>query len=161
MRRGLPLLQSGQAQKEVTHNEALSLLDLAVQAVVETVGDNAPPAAPTPGACWIVGAAPTGAWTGAAHALAGWSASGWRFVAPRAGMSAWSRGDDAMAHFDGAGWVVGTLSGTRLVLGGAVLLGPPQPGIAAPASGATVDAEARSAIGAILAALRAHGLVRS
>ena len=30
----LPFLQSGQAQKELTHNEALTLLDIAVQPVV-------------------------------------------------------------------------------------------------------------------------------
>ncbi|MBN8533836.1 MAG: phage tail protein [Rhizobiales bacterium] len=33
---------------------------------------NAPPASPTPGATYVVGAAPTGAWTGFAHYLAQW-----------------------------------------------------------------------------------------
>ncbi|MEG8028176.1 DUF2793 domain-containing protein [Sphingomonas aerolata] len=63
-RTGLPLLQPGQAQKEMGHNEALALIDLLLQPTVVTVGLNVPPAAPAPGACWIVGAAPTGDWGG-------------------------------------------------------------------------------------------------
>lgn len=58
VRLGLPLLQTGQAQKEMTHNEALTLLDFAVQPVVEAVGVDTPPAAPAPGACWVVGPTP-------------------------------------------------------------------------------------------------------
>lgn len=158
-RLGLPLLQAGQAQKEVTHNEALTLLDLAVQAAVEGVGLDTPPAAPAPGACWIVGAAPTGAWSGQAAALAGWSDDGWRFVAPREGMAVWSRADGATARFVEGAWQTGTLAGTRLVLGGAQVVGPRRPAIADPAGGATIDAAARTALFAILAALRDHGLI--
>ena len=65
VRTGLPLLQPGQAQKEMVHNEALALIDLLLQPSVVTVGLNVPPAAPARGACWIVGAAPTGDWGGA------------------------------------------------------------------------------------------------
>jgi len=64
VRTGLPLLQPGQAQKEMVHNEALALIDLLLQPSVVTVGLNVPPATPAPGACWIVGAAPTGDWGG-------------------------------------------------------------------------------------------------
>jgi hypothetical protein len=158
-RLGSPLLQLAQAQKELTHYEALTLLDLAVQAVVEGVGLDAPPAAPTPGQCWIVGAAPTGAWTGQALALAGWTDGGWRFVAARPGMTAWSLGDTAVARYDAAGWSVGTLSGARLVFDGVPMLGARQPAIAAPANGTVADIEARSAIAAILITLRTMGLI--
>ncbi len=82
-RLALPLLQPGQAQKETTHNEALTLLDLAVQASVLAVGTNVPPVAPTVGNGWIIGVAPTGAWTGQARAIAGWTSGGWRFLVPR------------------------------------------------------------------------------
>ena len=75
-RLGLPLLAPGQAQKELWHNEALALLDIAVQAVVEEVGRDAPPGAPQPGQCWIVGAAPTGDWTGHARMAPGERAGG-------------------------------------------------------------------------------------
>lgn len=159
VRLGLPLLQSGQTQKEMFHNEALTLLDFAVQPVVEAVGLNTPPASPVAGACWIIGTAPTGAWTGQAGALAGWTSGGWRYVAAREGMAAWSRADGAFARFSGGAWVVGTISGTRLVLGGDSVVGPRQPAIANPGGGTTIDVEARAALKQVLGALRSHGLI--
>ena len=75
-RLALPLLVPGQAQKEMFHNEALATIDLALQASVAAVGTEAPPAAPSPGQCWIVGPRPTGDWAGQAGALAGWTAGG-------------------------------------------------------------------------------------
>lgn len=160
-RLGLPLLQVGQAQKELSHNEALALLDLAVQPVVEAVGIDTPPAAPADGACWIVGSRPSGAWTGQAQALAGWTADGWRFVAARDGMAAWSRADDTVARFADGSWTIGRISGTRVILGGAAVVGARQGAIAAPGGGGVADPEARAAISAILAALRSHGLIES
>ena len=89
-RLALPLLQPGQAQKEQDHNEALARLDLAVQPAVQAVALDTPPATPGEGQCWIVGAAPSGDWSGRAGMLAGWSAGGWRYIAPVEGMVAWS-----------------------------------------------------------------------
>jgi hypothetical protein len=80
-RMALPLLVSGQAQKELTHNEALLLIDMALMPLVESAGLNAPPSAPQIGQCWIIGSSPTGAWSGAANHLAAWTAGGWRTLA--------------------------------------------------------------------------------
>lgn len=159
VRHGLALIATGQAQKEVSHNEALAALDLLVQAGVEAVGVDVPPVAPVPGQCWIVGTAPTGAWTGQAGALAGWTGGGWRFAAPVAGMTVWTGGDGGFARYEGSAWVTGRLRGAVLVLGGAQVVGPQRPAIADPAGGATVDAEARAALAAVLGALREHGLI--
>ncbi|WP_420140894.1 DUF2793 domain-containing protein [Sphingomonas sp.] len=96
----LPLLAAGQAQKEVTHNEALTLLDMLVQPVVEASGIDVPPVAPQPGQIWIVGGAASGAWAGHADHLAGWSGGGWRFVTPQPGMTAcamWRRMRNGLA----------------------------------------------------------------
>src|SRR3546814_7062671 len=82
----LPLLAAAQAQKEVTHNEALTLLDALVQPVVEAGPQNSPPLAPAVGQCWLVGAAPTAEWSEAAGTIALWTAGGWRFAAPFAGI---------------------------------------------------------------------------
>ena len=60
-RLGLPFLAAGQAQKEVTHNEALALIDAGLSPAAETIGVTAPPSAPALGQCWIVGGAPSGA----------------------------------------------------------------------------------------------------
>src|SRR3546814_15958049 len=79
----LPLLAVAQAQKEVTHNEALTLLDALVHAAIEAGPLATPPANPALGQCWIVDAAATGVWSGAENAIAIWTAGGWRFAAPR------------------------------------------------------------------------------
>src|SRR3546814_5826049 len=66
----LPLLAVAQAQKEVTHNEALTLLDALVHAAIEAGPLATPPANPALGQCWIVDAAATGVWSGAENAIA-------------------------------------------------------------------------------------------
>lgn len=158
-RLGLPLLQAGQAQKELWHNEALVLLDCIVQPSVVAVGLDLPPDSPAPGGCWIVGTAPTGAWSGQARAIAGWTEGGWRFVAPQPGMRVWSCADAVDARYDGTDWSIGTLIGNHLVLGGVAMLGTRQSAIAAPANGTIIDVESRAVLGAILSALQSLGLI--
>jgi hypothetical protein len=155
----LPLIAPGQAQKEMTHNEALAALDLAVQAGVVAAKMDAPPTEPVPGECWIVGDAPAGAWAGHAGALAGWTAAGWRFVAPREGMAAWSEADAMSWTYRAGLWRKGELRGASVRVGGRQVVGDQAAAIAGPTGGATVDAQARATLAAVLAALRAHGLI--
>jgi hypothetical protein len=161
VRLALPLIEAGQAQKEVTHNEALAALDLLVQAGVVASGVNTPPMSPAPGQAWVVGSAPGGAWAGQAGAVAGWTAGGWRFLTPCEGTEVWCEADGCTVRFRGGEWETGVLRGTALRIDGAAVVGPRRAAIADPAGGATVDAAARSAIAAILAALRGHGLIAS
>jgi Protein of unknown function (DUF2793) len=135
----LPLLAVGQMQKEVTHNEALTLIDALIAPVVEASGVNDPPTAPLNGQCWLVGAAPTGAWTGAAQHLACWTSGGWRLIAPRAGKTA-RLATGTMVRFDGLAW-----------------LSPAH--VAAPTGGTIIDSEARAAIAALIAEMRFQGLL--
>lgn len=157
----LPLLAVGQAQKEVTHNEALALLDLVVHPCVEAVGVNMPPAAPLVGQAWIVGDQPSGDWVGRAEMLAGWTGGGWRFLVPRIGLSVWSRADDCRCDWDGWRWQRGRVTAQSLVVDGKKVVGPQRPGIAPPTGGQVIDSEARTAIEAVISALKAHGLVAS
>ena len=158
-RLGLPFIEPGQIQKELFHNEALRRIDVALAAAVETVGANTPPASPADGQCFIVGPAPTGAWAGQAKAIAGYAAGGWRFVAAVAGMRALDKASGLTATFDGAAWVVGTVKGATLELAGSQVVGARLAAVANPSGGASVDAEARAAIVAILDRLRGHGLI--
>jgi hypothetical protein len=157
-RHALPLLVPGQAQKEMMHNEALTLIDLMMGAAVESVGAEQPPEAPLLGQCWILGADPVGEWAGHARALAGWSAGGWRFVAPREGMRVWAGLLHGFAIFGEGEWRVGELHG-KVFIGGNQVVGERCPAIAEPSGGEVVDGPARAAITAVLNALRAHGLV--
>jgi len=158
-RLGLPLLAAGQAQKEITHNEALGLIDLIAQAVVESADLSTPPAAPEAGRCWAVAAGAAGDWAGREGAIAGWTAAGWLFLTPAAGWRAWARDRGGMIRFDGAVWVDEPVRVDGFYLAGQRLVGTRQGAIAAPSGGATQDAEARGTIAAILAALRTHGLI--
>lgn len=160
-RLALPLLEAGQAQKELFHNEALTLLDMLVQAGAESAGGNATPVAPEPGQCWIVGTSPTGAWAGHSSALAGWTAGGWRFVAPVSGMTIWVADRGHAMLFDGGGWIDSPLRPDGLYFDGMKVVGPALSAIADPAGGTTVDGQARAAIALILTALRNHGLIAS
>ena len=158
-RLGLPLLQAGQAQKEVTHNEALTLLEALVQPVAQTAGDDTPPASPGEGQCWIVGGAPAGGWAGQAGALAMWSGGGWRFVPAFEGMAVWVAGANLQARRSGGVWLLGSEAAARILIGGVQVVGSRQAAIATPSGGTLIDAEARAALSAVIAALRSHGLI--
>ena len=158
-RLALPLLHVSQAQKEMTHNEALTRIDALLHGGVERVGEDTPPAAATPGRCWILGDAPTGAWAGQARHVAVMTAGGWRFVTPCEGMALWWIGGETTAQFRGGAWRLGALRGEALYLGGTQVVGPRQAAIAGPTGGETRDIEARSVLETVLAALRGHGLI--
>lgn len=162
-RHGLPLLQAGQAQKEVTHNEALVMLDLLAHPAVEDM-QAVPPAAAQPGETWIVGANASGDWAGQDKALALWTPGGWRFAPAREGMLAWQKAAGVFAWFDGADWrtdgwqTAGQGDGQA---GGQAVAAARGEAVTAPAGRATVDEEARAAIGKILTVLKSHGLIEA
>jgi Protein of unknown function (DUF2793) len=156
----LPLLAAGQAQKELTHNEALAMADILVHPVVQSVGPATIPAAPVPGQSWIVGASPTGAWAGQAGKIVNWTSGGWRFVAPIEGMRVWSINDSMFLRFEAGLWALGIETATKLKIGGNQVVGARQAAILAPTGGTIVDIEARAAIALILGALRNHGLIQ-
>jgi hypothetical protein len=84
---GLPYLLPSQAQKHVTHNEALRLLDTLVHLAVEDRDRAAPPAAPVPGQRHLVAPGATGAWSGREGQVAVWEDGAWSFLVPRPGWS--------------------------------------------------------------------------
>ncbi|MCJ8191785.1 DUF2793 domain-containing protein [Sphingomicrobium aestuariivivum] len=144
----LPTLSTGQAQKEITHNEALVLLDMLVQPVVEGAPLESPPAAAQAGECYLVAEAPSGEFDGQDGAMAILTGSGWRFVAAREGFRCLRR--DGVGAFE-------YRSGQWVETGGS--LASPAAAIEAPAGGSVVDVEARFAIDAILSVLREHKVI--
>jgi Protein of unknown function (DUF2793) len=100
----LPYILPAQAQKHVTHNEALRLLDIIVQLAVINRTLGAPPASPSIGDRHIVGAPASGAWTGQTAKIAVYTQTGWEFVAPRAGWQAFVQATTEMVAFDGSDW---------------------------------------------------------
>ncbi len=99
----LPYIMPSQAQKHVTHNEALRMLDALVQPAVEGIATE-PPGDPQAGMRVIVGEGATGAFAGREGRVAQWSDGGWMFHAPRAGWMVYDLSAEAIAVFDGGGW---------------------------------------------------------
>jgi hypothetical protein len=101
----LPYILAAQSQKHVTHNEALRVLDALVQLAVVDMDLSAPPGSPSEGACYIVGAGPTGAWAGHAAQIAAFQDAAWAFYVPLEGWLAWVGDEDTLYAFDGTHWV--------------------------------------------------------
>lgn len=153
MRLQLPLLQSAQAQKHVTVNEALMRLDGLTNPVLESVTVVAPPAAVIDGQCWGVPQGAAEAWSGQAGSIAVGANGGWVFIRPSRGMRAFVADRGTEAVFDGQAWFLGAATfgsmGAGLAFGmtegevtvraGAVF----DTGIAIPASVMVIGAVAR------------------
>lgn len=137
-RLGLPNLFVAQAQKEMTVNEAFARIDALLHISVEGEA-NDPPAAPADGECWLVGAAPTGAWSAYPGAIAYRQSGSWLFTQPTASMTVFDKSAGQTARFDG-GW-------QRALA------------VTSPTGGATEDTQARDAVAELVAALQVAGIL--
>jgi len=157
----LPQLAPGQAQKEWRHNEALQKVDLLLCPVIEDMHLAVPPASPAPGACYLVADGASGAWAGRDGMLAGYTDGGWRFIAPVDGMRVRDRSSGLTLLRTGGGWETGIVRAEEVEVGGLTVMRARQPAIADPDGGTAIDSQCRTAVGAILAMLRTHGLIAS
>lgn len=106
----LPYILAAQAQKHVTHNEALRLLDGLVQLSVLDRDLTAPPGSPADGDRYIVASGATGAWAGWDLNVALWTDGAWLRLPPRTGWRAWVEDEGLLLVYDGSVWV-GTTPG--------------------------------------------------
>lgn len=134
----LPLLHAGQAQKELFVNEALSLADALLHCTVAGEAAAPPPAA-VEGENWLVAAGATGDWGGHDYSLACRQSGNWLFVPPRDGMRILDLSLGQERLFFGF-WRKASL--------------PTEP-----LGGSIVDGEARAAIGQLISALQALGVL--
>ncbi len=99
----MPFIMPSQAQKHVTHNEALLLLDAIIQlAIVEERGS--PPGNPEPGDRFLIAAGASGPWAGRTGRIAIRQDGSWAYVTPKAGWRAWFKASGKLKIFDGAAW---------------------------------------------------------
>lgn len=158
-RLGLPLIATGQAQKELTHNTAIHGLDRLVHLCVASRALSGPPELPAPGATWIVGEGATGAWAGYTDALAHWDGA-WLIATPAEGMLCWIADEAIVVVFGGGVWNA-ALPVAGLRIGAAMMLTEPPVAIDAPEGGSVIDIEARAALTSLLGYLREQGLLTS
>ena len=101
----LPYILSAQAQKHVTHNEALRHLDALVHLSVVSKTQATPPTDPPDGDRYIVASGATDAWTGQENAIAAFQDGAWAFHQPKPGWLAWIQDQARQEIFDGAAWI--------------------------------------------------------
>ena len=101
----LPLILNSQAQKHITHNEALRALDALVQISIKDRDLAAPPASPVEGRRYIVAAGATGAWSGRALDIAAYQDGAWIFYDPSPGWLAYIEDEAILTVFTGSSWV--------------------------------------------------------
>ncbi|WP_310498865.1 DUF2793 domain-containing protein [Sandarakinorhabdus sp.] len=153
----LPLLAAGQAQKEITHNEAIAQLDRLMHITVISRELTSPPAEPDAGDSYIVPFSGTALWGAPAGTLMSWDGFGWQATTPITGMVAYVVTDAATTIF-AAGWQAGWPV-SHLMIGARAVLGATPASVVPPNGGAVVDAEARAVLGMLLAALSAQGII--
>lgn len=103
---GMPYLSANQANKEVTHNEAIIIMDVLVQARVLDKDLTAPPGSPTDGAVYIPLATATGAWAGFENYIAYWftETGTWNFILPKTGWQVFVVDESLHYEWDGTAW---------------------------------------------------------
>jgi hypothetical protein len=118
-RLSLPVIEAAQAQKHVTHNDALTLLDCLTQLAVESRSLTTPPALPADGNCYIPATGASGAWSGWDNALGLYSGGGWLKLAPVSGLKAWVKDERLTLTYEDGVWRDGvalTAHGGRVTL---------------------------------------------
>lgn len=101
----LPTIESAQAQKHVTHNEALARLDGLVHLSVISRVLATPPGTVAEGDRYLIPSSPTGAWAGQVGKVALVIGGGWVFVSPREGWRLWVENEDKLLVFNGSTWI--------------------------------------------------------
>ncbi|WP_299970454.1 DUF2793 domain-containing protein [uncultured Roseobacter sp.] len=101
----LPFIQPSQAQKHVTHNEALRILDVLTQLGVLTDDQSEPPGVSEEGDRHIVGDAALGVWSGQEGRLALFENGLWQYFEPKSGWRAYVSARETMVVFDGTDWI--------------------------------------------------------
>lgn len=100
----LPELSASQAQKHVTHNDALLQLDAFLCCNIADRTLTAPPASPADGDTYLVKATATGTWAGQDGKIAYAIDGGWRFYAPFIGLYVFVANESAILVYTASGW---------------------------------------------------------
>ena len=136
---GLPLLFSGQAQKELFVNQSFSMIDALIKGQV-LASQGSPPANPDEGSIYRVTDTAMDDWAGYEDHLAIRIAGAWHFTPPYEGLATFDLNESNFLIFRN-GWT--SLSAP-----------------ASPQGGAIADSEARAAIDALIATLSSAGILK-
>ncbi|HWD12917.1 DUF2793 domain-containing protein [Pseudochrobactrum sp. sp1633] len=100
----MPYIMPSQAQKHVTHNEALRILDALLNLSVLSRQYSSPPAAPAEGSRYLVPANASGLWSGQDGKIAAFMDDEWFYFAPLHGWMMHVADENAFCIFSGSEW---------------------------------------------------------
>ncbi|AIF51996.1 DUF2793 domain-containing protein [Pelosinus sp. UFO1] len=103
---GLPYIVQSQAQKEVTHNQGLNLLDFLVDRTVKDKDMTAPPASPLEGDAYIIPSSSTGVWAGKDGQIAQFIGGAWDYYIPRQGWLLYVIDEDKYYKRGSSTWLI-------------------------------------------------------
>ncbi|MEQ1648135.1 MAG: DUF2793 domain-containing protein [Hyphomicrobiaceae bacterium] len=119
----LPYIAAAQAQKHVTHNEAIRTLDAIVQLSVADRNVATPPANPVNGQRYIIAAAPTGLWALKANNIAAYQDDNWTYYTPSEGWLSWVSAEEIIVAWNGTAWVPAASSSSAALVNPTPLVG--------------------------------------
>lgn len=100
----LPFIAPSQAQKHVTHNDALLALDALIQLSAISQSMTLPPSPLNEGDRFIVGTNGTDEWLGKDNQIAAWQDGSWMFYMPQEGWLCWVEDEDLLLVWNGNDW---------------------------------------------------------
>ncbi len=100
----MPYIMASQAQKHVTHNEAIRTLDALVQISIVDKDLTTPPSSPIEGECYIPATGATGVWAGNEGKIAAFQDGAWMFYSPGTGFLAFITDESLIYIYNGTNW---------------------------------------------------------
>lgn len=100
----LPYIMAAQAQKHVTHNEAIRALDAIVQIAVIDKDLTSPPPSPTDGNRYIIAVGAIGEWAGKDDQIAAWQDGAWMYYSPKKGWLTWIEDEEQIYVWSDSLW---------------------------------------------------------
>ncbi len=101
----MPMIAASQAQKHVTHNEALIQLDALASLYILDRDRTTPPGSPADGDTYLVAGSASGDWAGKDGKIAFALDGSWRFFVPFGGLRAYVDDEQVVLIYDGSAWI--------------------------------------------------------
>lgn len=101
----LPEISVSQANKYITHNEALNRIDALLLCIVQDRSLTTPPSGPTEGTCYIPASPATDDWLGQEYTIAHFYNDSWHFYTPWYGWYVYITNEDRFVYWNNDSWV--------------------------------------------------------
>jgi|GEM_PF-1079538 len=100
----LPFIAPAQAQKHVTHNEAIRALDALVQLSLKSRALSSPPQVPEEGDRYYIAETASGSWQDKDGQITTFQDGSWAYFSPQIGWQTWIEDESVLQVWDGQAW---------------------------------------------------------